>query len=80
MFLQLSLNVLDNDIESIHISMSIATNTRDIYMICFATELFILFITVLQCKLAGIIDGTFNIDYTDRLLQTINISNFKVKE
>ena len=33
-FLQVSLNVLENGIESLHISMSPATNTRDISMIC----------------------------------------------
>ena len=80
MFLQVILNVLDNYIEILHISMILATNTRYIYMLYFATEQFMLCIPVLQCKLVGIIDGTFNIDYPGRLLQTINIRNLKVKE
>ena len=79
MFLQEILNVLDNDIESLHISMSLATNTRGISMLCFATEIFMLCIPVLRCKLVVIIDGTFQFDYLGRLLQTINIRNLKVK-
>ena len=55
--------------------MSLANNTRDIFMILFATDLFIPCIPVLQCKLVGIIDGTLHIDYLGRLLQTINIMN-----
>ena len=79
MFLQAILNVLDNDIESLHISTSLATNTRGISMLCFATELFLLCTPVLQCKLVGIIDGTFQFDYLGRLLQNINTSNLEVK-
>ena len=80
MFIQVSLNVLENDIESLHIYMSIDTNTRDISMICFAIELFLPCIPVLQRKLVGIIDGNFHIDYLGRLLQNINTSNLKGKE
>ena len=76
---QAILNVLDNDIESLHISMSLDTNTRGISMLFFATELFLLCIPVLQCKLVVIIDGTFQFFYLGRLLQTINIRNLKVK-
>ena len=76
---QAILNVLENDIESLHISMSLDTNTRGISMLFFATELFLLCIPVLQCKLVVIIDGTFQFFYLGRLLQTINIRNLKVK-
>ena len=37
MFIQLSLNTFDNNIESIHISMSLDTNTMDISLISFST-------------------------------------------
>ena len=49
-------------------------------MLCSDTELFLICIPVLQCKLAGIIDGNLHIDDPGRLLKTINIRNFKVKE
>ena len=68
MLLQVSLNSLDNGIEIMHISMSIVTNTRDISIICYTTELFLLCIPVLQYKLLGIIDGTFHIDDAGRSL------------
>ena len=80
MFIQVSLNVLDNNIESLHISMSIATNTRAISMICLDTYIFLVFIPVIQCKLVGIIDGNLQIDIPVRLIQTINIRNFIVEE
>ena len=79
MFLQVILNVLDNFIESLHISMSLGKNTRDMYILCYTTELFLICIPALQCKLVGIIDGTLHINDPGRLLQTINIGNFKVK-
>ena len=66
MFLQLSLNVLGNVIESLHISMSLDTNSRDISMLFFNTEIFLLCIPVLQCKLLGIIDITLYIDELGR--------------
>ena len=79
MFLLVILNVLDYDIESLHFSMIIATNTRDISMLCFATEIFLIFILVLQCKLAGILYGTFHIDYPGRLLQILKSVISKLK-
>ena len=80
MFPQLNLNILDNGIESLHISMSIATNTRDVPILFYATEIFLLCIPLLQCKFLGVFYGTLHIDNPGRLLQTINIIDFKVKE
>ena len=76
---QVSLNVLDNSIEIMHISMSLDNNNMDIYIRCSATEPFLICIPSLQRKLVGMIDGTLYIDYPGRLLQTINTRNFKVK-
>ena len=67
MFIQVNLNVLDNGIESRHISMILSTNTRDIYVLFSATELFMLYIPALQYKLVGIIYGTLHIYYLGRL-------------
>ena len=71
----MSLIVLENGIEILHLSMSLATNTRDIFLFCAATELFIVCIPVLQCKLVGIIDGTFTLmnqaDYS-KLLRSVS--------
>ena len=67
-------------IESLHISMSLAANNRGISLLCSATEPFLLYIPVLQCKSVGITDGTLRIDDPCRLLQTINIRKIKVKE
>ena len=80
MFIQVSLNVLENGIKSLHISMSLASNTMEISMLCYAIELFLLCILALQYKLVGILDVTLKIYDPGRLHQTINISNFKVKE
>ena len=80
MFLQMSLNVLGNGIEILHIYLSLDTNTRDISLLCSATEIFLLFIPVLKFRLVGIIYGTFYIDNPVLLLQTINIRKFKVKK
>ena len=80
MFIQVSLNVLDNVIESMHISMILSTNTRQIYMLCSATEIFLISVPALQYKLAGIIGGTFHIYDLGRLPKTINTRNLKVKE
>ena len=79
MFLQVSLNVLDNDTENQNIPTILAANNRDISMLCFSTEPFLLCIPVLQCKFLGTIYGTFHFYYPGKLLQTINISNLKVK-
>ena len=79
MFIQFNLNVLDNGVEILHISMILSTNTRDISMLCSATETFLLFIPAHQCKLLGIIYGTLYIYDLDRLPKTVNISNLKVK-
>ena len=65
----MSLNNLDNGIESLHISMSIATNTGDMSMLLSAKELFLHCITALQCKLVGNIDGYLHIDEPGRLHQ-----------
>ena len=46
MFLQVSFNCLDNVIESLHISMSLADNNRDISLLIFDTEPFLVCITV----------------------------------
>ena len=79
MFIQFNLNVLDNGVEILHISMILSTNTRDISMLCYATEIFLLYIPALQCKLLGIIYGTLYIYDLGRLPKTVNISNLKVK-
>ena len=79
MIIQVSLNVLFNSIESLHISMSLATNIWYISLICSNTELFLIFILVLKYKLVGVIDGIFHIDDPGRLLQTIYIRKFKFK-
>ena len=79
MFLQVILNVSYNGIKSLHISMSLATNTRYISMLFSDTELFLLFIPALQCKSVGLINETSHIEDPGILLQTINIRDLKVK-
>ena len=68
MFFQVSLNVLVNGIEILHISMSLNTNTREIYLLCCDTELFLLCIPVLKYKLVGIFDVALHIYCPGRLL------------
>ena len=49
-------------IESLHISMSLDTNNRDVYLLGFTTEPFLLCISVIQWKLEEIIDSNLNLD------------------
>ena len=79
MFLQVILNVLGNGIESLHISIILSTNTRDISMLFSATEIFMIYIPEIQYKLVGIIDGTFHLYDPRWITQTINIRNLIVK-
>ena len=79
MFLQVSLIFLGNGIESIRISMSVDTITRDIYMLCFATEPFLIYIPVIKFKLVVVIDVILQIDNPGRVLKTINIRTITVK-
>ena len=79
MFLQVSLIFLGNGIESIRISMSVDTITRDIYMLCFATEPFLIYIPVIKFKLVVVIDVILKIDNPGRVLKTINIRTITVK-
>ena len=60
--------------------MSLATDTRNIYMIFYATEILLLCIPEFQFKLVGIIYDTLQIYDTGRLLQTIKTRKLKVKE
>ena len=66
----------DNGIESLHLSMSIS----EISLLCFNTEPFLICTPVLKWNLVSIIDVTFHIYRPSIVLQTINISTFKVKK
>ena len=58
MFIQVSLTVLGNGIESLHISMSLVNNNSVISMLSLSTGPFLICISVLQYKLAAIIYST----------------------
>ena len=61
MFLQMGLRFLENGIESLHFSISLSENIREISMLCNVTEQFMIFIPVLQCKLSGVVYEIFTL-------------------
>ena len=79
MFLQVGFYFLEDGIESFHISMLLDSNNSNIYMPIFSTEKFMLSISVLQCKLAGIIYSTLHLDDPVIVFQTISIRTLTVK-
>ena len=80
MFIQVSLNLLRNVIESLHISVSLSSGNIITYLLCNSTETFLIFIRVLQFKLTGIMYGVLHIGVPGRVLQTTNSSRFTVPE
>ena len=67
-------------IDDLYISMSLATNKRDIYMLIFVIEPLMPCIKVIKCRLAVIIDSTMNLDEPGRVFQNINIRTLIVIE